>query len=203
MEFIQKRDRLVLTIIAQSGPNGIDFTTLIASLTPYLTRESIQKSIENLFIKGDIISVNTGSGEVRYIASKTVRDAMISLEIQKYKIAEYVKELSSKKDEIIQLQDKNKQLEELKNIVSKGLILISLSLMNLYSSPMPELTIPEFIESMQPLSEVLSKLSKVVDVKLNKEDVENILKIVEKYRGVKDYELLKQLIEKGEESSSK
>ncbi|MCG2909231.1 hypothetical protein DDW09_01030 [Sulfolobus sp. SCGC AB-777_L09] len=203
MEFIQKRDRLVLTTIAQSGPNGIDFTTLIASLTPYLTRESIQKSIENLFIKGDIISVNTGSGEVRYIASKTVRDAMISLEIQKYKIAEYVKELSSKKDEIIQLQDKNKQLEELKNIVSKGLILISLSLMNLYSSPMPELTIPEFIESMQPLSEVLSKLSKVVDVKLNKEDVENILKIVEKYRGVKDYELLKQLIEKGEESSSK
>jgi Ca2+-binding EF-hand superfamily protein len=203
MEFIQKRDRLVLTTIAQSGPNGIDFTTLIASLTPYLTRESIQKSIENLFIKGDIISVNTGSGEVRYIASKTVRDAMISLEIQKYKIAEYVKELSSKKDEIIQLQDKNKQLEELKNIVSKGLILISLSLMNLYSSPMPELTIPEFIESMQPLSEVLSKLSKVVDVKLNKEDVENILKIVEKYRGVKDYELLKQLIEKEEESSSK
>jgi Ca2+-binding EF-hand superfamily protein len=203
MEFIQKRDRLVLTTIAQSGPNGIDFTTLIASLTPYLTRESIQKSIENLFIKGDIISVNTGSGEVRYIASKTVRDAMISLEIQKYKIAEYVKELSSKKDEIIQLQDKNKQLEELKNIVSKGLILISLSLMNLYSSPMPELTIPEFIESMQPLSEVLSKLSKVVDVKLNKEDVENILKIVEKYRGVKDYELLKQLIEKGEEGSSK
>jgi hypothetical protein len=203
MEFIQKRDRLVLTTIAQSGPNGIDFTTLIASLTPYLTRESIQKSVENLFIKGDIISVNTGSGEVRYIASKTVRDAMISLEIQKYKIAEYVKELSSKKDEIIQLQDKNKQLEELKNIVSKGLILISLSLMNLYSSPMPELTIPEFIESMQPLSEVLSKLSKVVDVKLNKEDVENILKIVEKYRGVKDYELLKQLIEKGEESSSK
>jgi len=203
MEFIQKRDRLVLTTIAQSGPNGIDFTTLIASLSPYLTRESIQKSIENLFIKGDIISVNTGSGEVRYIASKTVRDAMISLEIQKYKIAEYVKELSSKKDEIIQLQDKNKQLEELKNIVSKGLILISLSLMNLYSSPMPELTIPEFIESMQPLSEVLSKLSKVVDVKLNKEDVENILKIVEKYRGVKDYELLKQLIEKGEESSSK
>ncbi|MFP3200799.1 MAG: hypothetical protein RXR43_00840 [Sulfolobus sp.] len=203
MEFIQKRDRLVLTTIAQSGPNGIDFTTLIASLTPYLTRESIQKSIENLFIKGDIISVNTGSGEVRYIASKTVRDAMISLEIQKYKIAEYVKELSSKKDEIIQLQDKNKQLEELKNIVSKGLILISLSLMNLYSSPMPELTIPEFIESMQPLSEVLSKLSKVVDVKLNKDDVENILKIVEKYRGVKDYELLKQLIEKGEESSSK
>jgi len=203
MEFIQKRDRLVLTTIAQSGPNGIDFTTLIASLTPYLTRESIQKSIENLFIKGDIISVNTGSGEVRYIASKTVRDAMISLEIQKYKIAEYVKELSSKKDEIIQLQDKNKQLEELKNIVSKGLILISLSLMNLYSSPMPELTIPEFIESMQPLSEVLSKLSKVIDVKLNKEDVENILKIVEKYRGVKDYELLKQLIEKGEESSSK
>jgi hypothetical protein len=68
---------------------------------------------------------------------------------------------------------------------------------------MPELTIPEFIESMQPLSEVLSKLSKVVDVKLNKDDVENILKIVEKYRGVKDYELLKQLIEKGEESSSK
>lgn len=203
MEFIQKRDRLVLTTIAQSGPNGIDFTTLIASLTPYLTRESIQKSVENLFIKGDIISVNTGSGEVRYIASKTVRDAMISLEIQKYKIAEYVKELSSKKDEIIQLQDKNKQLEELKNIVSKGLILISLSLMNLYSSPMPELTIPEFIESMQPLSEVLSKLSKVVDVKLNKEDVGNILKIVEKYRGVKDYELLKQLIEKGEESSSK
>lgn len=203
MEFIQKRDRLVLTTIAQSGPNGIDFTTLIASLSPYLTRESIQKSIENLFIKGDIISVNTGSGEVRYIASKTVRDAMISLEIQKYKIAEYVKELSSKKDEIIQLQDKNKQLEELKNIVSKGLILISLSLMNLYSSPMPELTIPEFIESVQPLSEVLSKLSKVVDVKLNKEDVENILKIVEKYRGVKDYELLKQLIEKEEESSSK
>ena len=202
MEFIQKRDRLVLTTIAQSGPNGIDFTTLFASLAPYLTRESIQKSIENLFIKGDIISVNTGSGEVRYIASKTVRDAMISLEIQKYRIAEYVKELSSKKDEILQLQDKNKQLEELKNIVSKGLTLISLSLLNLYSSSMPELTIPEFIESIQPLSEVLGKLSKVVEVKLNKEDIDNILKIVEKYRGVKDYELLKQLIEKGEENSS-
>jgi len=126
---------------------------------------------------------------------------MISLEVQKYRIASYVNELSKKKDEIIQIQDRAKQLEELKNVVTKGLNLISIGLINLYSS-LPELTLPEYIESIQALTDVLGKLIKIVEPSYSKEDLENILKIVERFRGEKDYKLLKEIVEKVENVSN-
>jgi hypothetical protein len=200
MEFIQKRDRLILTLISQSGPGGIDANTLFSALSVYMDRESIQRSIGDLYFKGYINVLNNG-GEIRYFASKQVRDAMISLEVQKYRIASYVNELSKKKDEIIQIQDRAKQLEELKNVVTKGLNLISIGLINLYSS-LPELTLPEYIESIQALTDVLGKLTKIVEPSYSKEDLENILKIVERFRGEKDYKLLKEIVEKVENVSN-
>ena len=201
MEFIQKRDRLVLTLISQSGPGGIDASSLFSALSLYMDKESIQKSIGELFTKGYINVINNG-GEIRYFASKQVRDAMIALEVQRYRIVSYVNELNKKKDEILQIQDRNKQLEELKSVVSKGLTLIALGLINLYSA-MPELTIPEFVESIQPLTDVLGKLTRVVEPQYSKEDIENILKIVEKFRGERDYKLLKDLVEKTESNEGK
>ncbi|BCU70209.1 hypothetical protein [Stygiolobus caldivivus] len=200
MEFIQKRDRLVLTLISQSGPGGIDVNALFSSLSLYMDKESVQRSIGDLYVKGYISILNNG-GEIRYFASKQVRDAMIALEVQKYRIASYVNELSKKKDEIVQIQDRSKQIEELRSIVSKGLNLISLGLVSLYSA-MPELTIPEYVESIQPLTEVLSRLTKIVEPPYSKDDLENILKIVERFRGEKDYKLLKEIVEKSESVSN-
>ncbi|BFH74109.1 hypothetical protein SJAV_20530 [Sulfurisphaera javensis] len=199
MEFMSKRDRIVLTTVSQSGPTGIDSSTLFSLLSPMMTKESLVKSIEELMVKDLIKIVNLGQGEIRYVTSKSVRDAMISLDIQKLKIAEYVKELNNKKDEILKLQDKNQQIEELRKIVIEGLNIISIGIINL-SNSLPELTIPEYIESIQPLVEVLEKLYKIVEKPLSKEETEAILKIIEKYRGERDYKLLKELIEKNEET---
>ena len=69
MEFIQKRDRLILTLISQSGPGGIDANTLFSALSVYMDRESIQRSIGDLYFKGYINVLNNG-GEIRYFASK-------------------------------------------------------------------------------------------------------------------------------------
>ncbi|QIW24013.1 hypothetical protein EWF20_07525 [Sulfolobus sp. S-194] len=197
MEFLNKRDRLVLTTISQSGPAGIDASALISLLSPLMTKESVMRSVEELIIKDLVKVTNLGQGEVRYVSSKNVRDAMINLDIQKLKIAEYVKELNTRKDEILKLQDKNQQIEQLKNIVQEGLSIISIGLINLYSS-MPELTIPEYIESIQPLIEVMEKLYKLVQKSYTKEETEAILKIIEKYRGEKDYRILKEMLEKEE-----
>ncbi|WP_390531413.1 hypothetical protein [Sulfurisphaera ohwakuensis] len=199
MEFLNKRDRLVLTTISQSGPAGIDASTLISLLSPLMTKESIMRSIEELIIKDLVKVTNLGQGEVRYVSSKNVRDAMINLDIQRLKIAEYVKELNTKKDEILKLQDKNQQIEQLRNIVLEGLSIISIGLINLYNS-MPELTIPEYIESIQPLIEVMEKLYKLVQKSYTKEETDAILKIIEKYRGEKDYRILKEMLEKEEMS---
>ncbi|MBB5254243.1 hypothetical protein [Sulfurisphaera ohwakuensis] len=199
MEFLNKRDRLVLTTISQYGPAGIDASALISLLSPLMTKESIMRSVEELIIKDLVKVTNLGQGEVRYVSSKNVRDAMINLDIQRLKIAEYVKELNTRKDEILKLQDKNQQIEQLRNTVLEGLSIISIGLINLYSS-MPELTIPEYIESIQPLIEVMEKLYKLVQKSYTKEETEAILKIIEKYRGEKDYRILKEMLEKEEMS---
>ncbi|AHC51528.1 hypothetical protein SUSAZ_05930 [Sulfolobus acidocaldarius SUSAZ] len=193
MEFEQKRDRLVLTTIAQAGPSGLDSRTLFSNLSLFVTAESIQRSIENLFIKGDVVIVNTG-GEVRYIASKTVRDSLLTLEIQKVRLVEYLKELSKKKDEILKIEDKSKQAEELRKLIGRGFVLIATGLLSLYEKR-PETTIPEYIEALQPLVDVLEKLAKMVEIPYSKEELDNILKLIEKYRGEKDYQIMKDLIE--------
>lgn len=201
MEFMNKKDRIVLTTISQTGPAGIDAPTLFSVLSPMMTKDSILKSIEELLVKDYIKINNLGQGEIRYVSSRQIRDAMIVLDIQKFKIAEYIKELNTRKDEILKLQDKNQQLEELRKLVTDGLTAISVGLINLYDS-LPELTIPEFVESIQPLIEIMEKLYKIVEKKFSKEESESILKIIEKYRGEKDYKILRELFEK-EESSQK
>jgi len=199
MEFMNKKDRLILTTISQAGPAGVELTTLLTSLSPLLTRDSIMRSVEELLLK-DLIKINNlGQGEIRYIASKEVRDAMINLDINRLKIAEYIKELNTKKDEILNIQDKSQQIEELKKIVTDGLLVVSSGILNLLNS-MPELTIAEYIESIQPLTEILEKLYKIVEKPYTKEETEAILKIIEKYRGERDSKVLKEILEKTQSS---
>mgnify|MGYP001772512790 CR=1 FL=1 len=197
MEFMSKRDRLILTAVSQAGPAGVELTSLFTSLSPFLTRESVMKGVEELLLK-DLIKINNlGQGEIRYVASKQVRDAMINLDIAKLRVVEYIKELNAKKDEILKIQDKNQQVEELKKVVSEGLLTISSGILSLLNS-MPELTIPEYIEAIQPLAEILEKLYKVVEKPYTKEETEAIIKIIEKYRGEKDSKLLKEILEKAQ-----
>lgn len=197
MEFMNKRDRLVLTTISQTGPAGIELSALISSLSPIMTKESIMKSVEELLIRDLIKLANLGQGEIRYIASKEVRDAMINLEINKLKVAEYIKDLNTKKDEILQIQDKTKQIEELKRTVTDGMLVISSGVLSLMHS-MPELTVAEYIEAIQPIIEVLEKLYKIIEKPYTKEETDAILKIIEKYRGERDSRVLKSIIEKSE-----
>ena len=202
MEFMSKRDRLILTTISQAGPAGVELTALITSLSPFLTRDSIMKGLEELLLK-DLIRINNlGQGEIRYIASKEVRDTMINLDISRLRVAEYIKELDAKKDEILKIQNKNQQIEELKKIVTEGLLVISAGILGLFNS-MPELTIPEYIESIQPLAEILEKLYKIIEKPYTKEETEAILKIIEKYRGEKDSKMLKEILEKVQSSKEK
>lgn len=202
MEFMSKRDRLILTVISQAGPAGVELTTLLTSLSPFLTRDSIMKGVEELLLKDLIKVVSLGQGEIRYVASKEVRDAMINLDISKLRVIKYIKELNTKKDEILKIQDKNQQMEELKKVVTEGLLVISSGILSLLNS-MPELTIPEYIESIQPLVEILKKLYKVIEKPYTGEEADEILKIIEKYRGEKDSKLLKEILEKAQTSKEK
>lgn len=146
------------------------------------------KLIEDLYFSQYVLVVRD-SGEIRYIASKNVRNAMISLEFQRYRLTKFLESLKS----LGSTQERPKP-EEISNLVEKGLRIVSTGYIQLLSE-VPELTIPEYTEMMELLSkELFGKLIQTLEKETSNDELEKLVELIGKYRGEKDAEVIKNLM---------
>ncbi|MDT7901712.1 MAG: hypothetical protein RRE78_07445, partial [Acidianus sp.] len=170
MDFLDKKKRLVLIAIAQKGTSGLTYDELLSTFLIFMTRNTLQSIIEDLYFSG-YINILRDDKEVRLIASRKVRSSLVALDFQRYKLLKFLEEVKKKSEEISKLQDKNSQLEEIKKIGKEGLELISSGLLTLYKE-FPEFTIPEYIEIVEVINnEVLAKLSPLITQQMTEEDL--------------------------------
>ncbi|EZQ01807.1 hypothetical protein CM19_12090 [Candidatus Acidianus copahuensis] len=193
MNFLEGKERAVLTTIAQGGPAGIRATDLYPTLSLFMSQQTVQKTIEDLYFSGYITILRDGD-EVRYIASKQVRNALVNLEMQKYKLGKYIENLKMRIEEIQKLE-KTIQVNEMKKVATEGTQVVAFSVLSLLKE-VPELTIPEAIEIISKINdEVLSKLFSLISPEMTEEDIKHFLLLVSKYNGEKDAELLRITME--------
>ncbi|MEM0016507.1 MAG: hypothetical protein QXS44_05365 [Saccharolobus sp.] len=193
MDFLTKKERVVLLAIAQAGPAGITYSQL-SVLDYLLSKDTIQKAIEDLYLKGHINVLKDGD-EVRYIASKNVRNSIINLEFYKYKLVKNLEELKKKVEEINKM-DKQEQAKAFKDLMKDLFSLISSSILSLLND-FPSLTIPEYLEVLDNLNrEFFSKILPVLQESMSEDEVKTFLTLVSKYRGDKDAEELKNTLQK-------
>jgi len=197
MEFMDKRKRIVLLSIAKEGVAGITLDSLNSTLSLLMSKDTLAKSIEELYFSQYISLVRDGD-EIRYVATKRVRNAMISLELHKFRISKYLEEL--KKVSEVQMEAKER-LSEMSKVVDKGLRIIATAYLNLLSEE-PEFTIPEFSEVVQIIySEILSRLLPLVEKDRTQEELEKLVELVSKYMGEKEAKTLKTLLEKAKHNT--
>jgi len=182
MDFLDKKKRLVLIAIAQKGTSGLTYDELLSTFLIFMTRNTLQSIIEDLYFSG-YINILRDDKEVRLIASRKVRSSLVALDFQRYKLLKFLEEVKKKSEEISKLQDKNSQLEEIKKIGKEGLELISSGLLTLYKE-FPEFTIPEYIEIVEVINnEVLAKLSPLITQQMTEEDLKQFLNLVFRRKG--------------------
>ena len=197
MEFMDKRKRIVLLSIAKEGVAGITLDSLNSTLSLLMSKDTLAKSIEELYFSQYISLVRDGD-EIRYVATKRVRNAMISLELHKFRISKCLEEL--KKVSEVQMEAKER-LSEMSKVVDKGLRIIATAYLNLLSEE-PEFTIPEFSEVVQIIySEILSRLLPLVEKDRTQEELEKLVELVSKYMGEKEAKTLKTLLEKAKHNA--
>ncbi len=190
MEFLDKRHRAVVMAIAQGGPAGVDRDDLTQGLSLIMSRDTISKILEDLYFDGSISVLRDGT-DIRYVASKEIRESMIVLELQRYRLAKKLERLR----EISKAQEKNKP-ELVINSLREVFILISNSIANLLKSS-PSITIPEYLDTIDTLSkDFLSKLTPLLEEKPSTEELEFLIKLVSRFRGEKDAEKLKTVLDK-------
>lgn len=195
MDFLDKKKRLVLIAIAQKGTSGLTYDELLSTFLIFMTRNTLQSIIEDLYFSG-YINILRDDKEVRLIASRKVRSSLVALDFQRYKLLKFLEEVKKKSEEISKLQDKNSQLEEIKKIGKEGLELISSGLLALYKE-FPEFTIPEYIEIVEVINnEVLAKLSPLITQQMTEEDLKQFLNLTSKYLGEKEAELLSEALKR-------
>ncbi|MFP3217291.1 MAG: hypothetical protein RXQ99_01620 [Acidianus sp.] len=195
MDFLDKKKRLVLIAIAQKGTSGLTYDELLSTFLIFMTRNTLQSIIEDLYFSG-YINILRDDKEVRLIASRKVRSSLVALDFQRYKLLKFLEEVKKKSEEISKLQDKNSQLEEIKKIGKEGLELISSGLLTLYKE-FPEFTIPEYIEIVEVINnEVLAKLTPLITQQMTEEDLKQFLNLTSKYLGEKEAEVLSEAIKR-------
>lgn len=193
MNFLGKKERIVLLAIAQAGPSGLTFSQLSA-LSYILTKDTIQKIIEDLYFNGYINVLRDGN-EVRYIATKDIRNAIINLEFHKFKLIKNLDELKKKSEEISKM-DKQQQITAFKNTIKDILSIISISILSLLNES-PAVTLPEYLEILDNLNkEFFSKLLPLIQESITEDEINTFIALVSKYRGEKDAEELKATLQK-------
>ncbi|MEM0373369.1 MAG: hypothetical protein QXV69_03690 [Sulfolobaceae archaeon] len=190
MEFLSKRERLVVVTAAEGGQAGIAYNSLYNSLSLLLSRDSIQKALEELYLKGYINLVKIDN-EIRIIVSKQVRKSIALLEFYKSLVLKLLQEVKEKLDEINDEKERKRILESASQQLSVIILNTILSLLN----ENPELTIPEFIESILTLKEPLQALGSISIQLRGKELFESLIKIIGKYVGEEDSKAVAKLLE--------
>ncbi len=197
MDFLNKKERIILMAIAQAGPAGISSSNLSA-LSYVMTKDTIQRIIEDLYFKG-YINVTRDVDEIRYIASKNVRNAMVNFEFHKYKLLKSLEKLKKDVEEISKL-DKQQQIGAFKNLIKDLMTQISTSLITLFND-LPDFTIPEYVELLENLDkEFLSKLLPLIQENMSEDELATFISLIGKYRGEKEAEQLKTLLQKAKEN---
>lgn len=190
MEFLSKRERLVLIATAEKGKAGIEYNALYSSLSLLLSKDSILKAIEELYLRGYITIIKVDE-EIRIVASKNVRKSMVLLEFYKSLIAKTLQELKRKVEEIKDEAQRKKIIEDsihkLSSIVLYGIISLT--------NESPEFTIPEFIESLIAIKEPLQILSSTIVQWRDKEVLEVLIRLIAKYIGEENSQAVIKLME--------
>ncbi|MBW9140465.1 MAG: hypothetical protein K1T65_01920 [Candidatus Aramenus sp.] len=199
MEFLDKKSRLVLQLIAQGGPGGLTLSQLRTTLAYIMSEGTLSSILENLYFSNYINVLKDGQ-EVRYIASNEVRNAMIALELQKFKITKFLEGVKKKTEELSK-QDKAIQLEELRKLTQEGLSVVAQGLFSLLKDK-PELSVPEYVELIDVLNrEFFSRTLPLLGSQTSQEELEKFLSLVSRYKGEVEAEMLKKALNalKGEQ----
>jgi len=156
---------------------------LIESMSPFLTKESVLKSLEELIFSGYVEVMNQGE-TTKLIASKSVRTGMIGLELARIMIG---KRLDSVR-RAIEGKDQgmlNNSIELLNGTVGEAIFTLM--------GDVPELTLPELLEILHQVRDKLGNLLRS-DQKLDENTLEEFFKLVEKYKGERESSLLRSMI---------
>ncbi len=192
MKFLNKKKRLVLELIAQGGPAGLTLQELKNSFSYIISDTSLSSILENLYFS-EYINILRDGIEVRYIASNKVRNSLVALEMQKFKITKFLENVKKRSEELSK-QDKKIQLEELTKLTQEGLNLISIGLFTLIKDK-PEVTIPDYLELIEILNkEFFSKTLPLLNNNMSQEELEKFLTLVAKFKGDKEAEIIKMTL---------
>ncbi|AWR95101.1 hypothetical protein [Acidianus brierleyi] len=192
MRFLNKKKRLVLELIAQGGPAGLTLQEIKNSFSYIISDSSLSNILENLYFS-EYINILRDGTEIRYIASNEVRNSLIALEMQKYKITKFLENVKKRSEELSK-QDRKVQLEELTKLTQEGLNLISIGLFTLIKDK-PEVTIPDYLELIEILNkEFFSKTLSLLNNNMSQEELEKFLLLVSKFKGEKEAEIIKMTL---------
>jgi hemerythrin superfamily protein len=190
MEFLDKKHRIVLMAVAQGGPAGVTREELFQNMTLVMSKDTLSAVLEDLYFSGDIKVLRDGN-EIRYLASKEIRESMIALELQRFRLAGKLEKLK----EASKNEEKDK-VQLLLNEIRDVSVSISTSIISLMKNS-PSLTIPEYLESIDIINkDFLSKIVPLLEEKPSQRELEILIGLVSKYRGEKDAEKLKLALEK-------
>ncbi len=172
MEFLNKTEREILLTLANSG-GKTDYSSILSKLS-YLPEESIRKSIQSLYEK-NYISILKENNNIVFVLDKRVGLSVQYLNLQKVLLSKGLDEFKTRLLNARNLQDKEKQAEEVKNATNDLLTIIGLALTRLLANN-PELTIPEYLDLIKVINdEVLSKVTSTIEDSLLKSLITNIL----------------------------
>lgn len=188
MEMMGKAARTLLIAVASRGPEGVEIEELYRILSPLFGRERIAEELGTLIEEGYVITVNDG-GKVRLIASRDVRKSLANLEIQRQKIAAYLKGLKEHRADLEKMGKK-----ELGEKISLELYaLVGSAVVNLLGNH-EEVTIPEFLETLDRLNQALfSKLS--LDLVKDEDIADEIVKVVGTYMGKSEADAVSAILQ--------
>ena len=188
MEMMGKAARTLLIAVASRGPEGVEVEELYRILSPLFGRERIAEELGTLIEEGYVITVNDG-GKVRLIASRDVRKSLANLEIQRQKIAAYLKGLKERRADLEKMD--KKELGE--KITLELYALVGSAVVNLLGNH-EEVTIPEFLETLGRLNQALfSKLS--LDLIKDEDIADEIVKVVGTYMGKSEADAVSAILQ--------
>lgn len=188
MEMMRKTARTLLITVASRGPEGVEVEELYRILSPLFGKERVAEELGTLIEKGYVFTVNDG-GKLRLIAPRDVRKSLANLEIQRQKIAAYLKGLKEHRADLEKMD--KKELSE--KITIELYALVGSAIVSLLGSH-EEVTIPEFLETLDRLNQVLfSKLR--LNIVKDEDIADEIVKVVGTYMGKSEADTISAILQ--------
>lgn len=173
MEFLTKAEREIILTIAGKG-GKIEYKDLFSQLS-FLSEDTIRKTIESLYNKNYLMILKENNSIILALDKKIITSLQY-LNLEKAILGKQLDGFKSRLLNAKNIQDKEKQIEEIKNTTKDLLTIIGLGFSKLLDN-MPELTIPEYLDVIKVINdEVLSKLVSAIEDDILKTLISGILK---------------------------